>query len=98
MEELNGLADDDEDDDDDNDASPETIPATKYYASRKVLGQLYRAIDEHAFFEEIQRWSRTAKRSQSISLAEKVWGYVHSKTALIQYDHYLRFARDVKEG
>ncbi|KAL8967052.1 MAG: hypothetical protein Q9183_003093 [Haloplaca sp. 2 TL-2023] len=98
MQPHSGLTVDDEDDEDDDEAL-DSVPATKYYESFKVLGQLYRAIDEHKFFEEIQRWSRASSQLQhTSSLADKVWEYVHSKTALIQYDHYLRFARDVKEA
>ena len=63
-----------------------------------MLGQLYRAIDEHDFFAEIQRQSQSAWDPQSLSLAEKVWDYVRAKTTLIQYDHYLGFARDVREA
>ncbi|KAL8810430.1 MAG: hypothetical protein Q9200_002580 [Gallowayella weberi] len=84
-------------DEDDNEVVEETQP-TRYYRSEKVLGQLYRAIDEHDFFEEIQRHSRSARKPQSFSLAEEVWKFVREKTALIQYKHYLPFARDIKEA
>ncbi|KAL8705424.1 MAG: hypothetical protein Q9201_001448 [Fulgogasparrea decipioides] len=96
MEKLQAPPSDDSDDDDDE--IQETTPGIEYYESQKVLGKLYRAIDEHDFFAEIQRQSRVARRSQSISLAEKVWAYVRVKTALIQYEHHLGFARDVREG
>lgn len=82
----------------DEDEPEETVPATRYYKSEKVLGKLYRAIDEHDFFTEIQRQSRSGWNPQRLSLAEKVWDYVRGKTALIQYHHYLGFARDVKEA
>lgn len=85
-------------DDEDDDEPEETSQATRYYESQKVLGKLYRAIDEHEFFEEIQRQSRSAWSHQHLSLAEKVWGYVKEKTTLIQYDHYHGFARDIKEA
>ena len=97
MQPQSGLSVDDEDDEDEDEAL-DSVPATKYYESFKVLGQLYRAIDEHKFFEEIQRWSKSSTQPQHTTLADKVWAYVHSKTALIQYDHYLRFASDVKEA
>ncbi len=67
-------------------------------SSQKVLGKLYRAIDESDFFTGIQRQSRAALQPQSLSLAERVWEYVREKTALMQYQHYLDFARDVKEA
>ena len=76
----------------------EETPATRYYESHKVLGQLYRAIDEHAFFEEIQRQSRSARTLHGSNLAEQVWDYVRGKTALIQYEHFVPFARDIKDA
>ncbi|KAL8871665.1 MAG: hypothetical protein Q9174_002555 [Haloplaca sp. 1 TL-2023] len=97
MQPQSGLTVDDEDEEDEGEAL-DSVPATKYYESFKVLGQLYRAIDEQKFFEEIQRWSKASNQLEHTSLADKVWAYVHSKTALIQYEHYLRFARDVKEA
>lgn len=87
-----------QDDDEDEDVPGEMIPVTRYYESQKVLGKLYRAIDESDFFTGIQRQSRAAWKPQSLSLAERVWEYVREKTALIQYHHYLGFARDVKEA
>ncbi|KAL8897272.1 MAG: hypothetical protein Q9207_007295 [Kuettlingeria erythrocarpa] len=87
-----------DDDDDDDNVPEETVPVTRYYESQKVLGKLYRAIDESDFFTAIQRQSRVALQPQSLSLAERVWEYVREKTALMQYQHYLDFARDVKEA
>lgn len=86
------------DDDEDDDGPDEAAPATRYYRSEKVLGKLYRAIDEQDFFAEIQRQSRSPSNAQSVGLAEKVWEYVQNKAALIQYKHYLGFARVVKEA
>lgn len=87
-----------QDDDDDDDVAEEMVPATRYYESQKVLGKLYRAIDESDFFTGIQRQSRAAGQPQSLSLAERVWEYVRGQTAVMQYQHYLDFARDVKEA
>ncbi|KAL9027908.1 MAG: hypothetical protein Q9196_003644 [Gyalolechia fulgens] len=85
-------------DDEDEDEPEETARAPRYYRSEKVLGKLYRAIDEQDFFSEIQRQSRSPSNAQSLGLADKVWEYVREKAALIQYVHYLDFARDVKEA
>ena len=70
----------------------------RYYPSQKILGKLYRAIDEHKLFREISQPRHTddlsnPKRSQ----LDAVWQYVQGKTALIQYQHYIDFARDIKE-
>ncbi|KAL8923902.1 MAG: hypothetical protein Q9208_004339 [Pyrenodesmia sp. 3 TL-2023] len=87
-----------QDEDKDEDVPGEMVPITRYYESQKVLGKLYRAIDESDFFTAIQRQSRAVWKPQSLSLAERVWDYVREKTALIQYHHYIGFARDVKEA
>ena len=85
-----------EDDADDNlEDSPFDPPRTHYYESHKVLGKLYRAIDEHKFFEEVQLQS-SRKRAQS--LLDTVWKYVQEQTALIQWSHYIDFARDVRDS
>ncbi|KAL8638350.1 MAG: hypothetical protein Q9228_004498 [Teloschistes exilis] len=82
---------------DDNDMA-DSRPGIRYYSSNKVLGQLYRLIDERDFFTEIQRRSTPTRELQQMSVAEKVWDYVQVKAALIQYQHYLPFARDIKEA
>lgn len=94
--------DDDSSSESDNEDPDEEIsrPEIRYYPSQKVLGKLYRAIDEHKIFEEIQRQSRSPNktfpaREGCINL---VWKYVQEATALIQYSHYMTFARDVKEA
>ncbi|KAL8993887.1 MAG: hypothetical protein Q9169_006006 [Polycauliona sp. 2 TL-2023] len=89
---------DEQDGDEDDMEVVEEAPATRYYESIKVLGQLYRAIDEHAFFEQIQRQSRSTKTLHQSSLAEQVWQYVRSETALIEYKHHLPFARDTRDA
>ena len=97
MEEME-LGEDDADDDLED--SLFEAPRTRYYESQKVLGKLYRAIDEHKFFEEVQRQSRPVNGSggQTQSLIDSVWRYVQEQTALIQWDHCLEFARDVRDA
>ena len=74
-------------------------PKLHYYESQNVLGELYREIDEHKFFEAIQRQSRMpgSNPDKTHSLAGAVWNYVREKTALIQWQHYMSWARDVKD-
>lgn len=77
-----------------------STPQYRYYESPKILGQLYRAIDEHKIFEQIQDQSR--KLSVSLARSESslgaVWEYVQKETALIQYSHFTSFAKDTKEA
>ena len=74
-------------------------PMPRYYESAKVLGKLYREIDEQKFFEELQRQSRpsTLHPNKARSLAGVVWNHVRQKTAAFQWHHYLPFAHDVKD-
>ena len=74
-----------------------TMPAPKYYRSEKVLGKLYRAIDEHQLFEEIQRSNHSEDLSRPKgNQFNAVWKFIQGKTALIQYEHYIGFARNIK--
>lgn len=94
---LDGDSSDDEDDDDDGD--DDTPPRIRYYESPKVLGKLYRAIDEQKIFGHIQIQSQQLGSMSSVdSVLDRVWNYVQNATALIQYDHYTVFAKDAKEA
>lgn len=72
----------------------------RYYESRKVLGKLYREIDEFETLKAIQEHSRPTSidRNATRSLTDAVWNYVNQKTALILWEHHKDFARDVKDG
>ena len=88
-----------EEDDEVEEVASYRPPMPRYYESKKVLGKLYREIDEHKFFEELQRQSRlsTLHPNKARSLAGVVWNYVRQKTANFQWHHYLPFAHDVKD-
>ncbi len=92
--------DSDDDPDDRDEKEEESMPRLRYYESQKVLGKLYRAIDEHKIFEQIQRQSQFSnERSRSGKDAiTRVWEYVQRATALIQYEHYIPYAQLVKEA
>ena len=68
----------------------------RYYASEKVLGKLYRNIDEHQFFAKIKAQSGS-RSSENRSVIPGVWKYVEEKTRLIQWRHYTDFALNVME-
>lgn len=71
-------------------------PRHRYYQSEKVLGKLYRDIDEYSFLANLQTQSRSAYTGDE-SLIDKVWQYVQSKAALIQWSHHLGLAGNIKE-
>lgn len=94
--------DDDEDDLlDEDDAVGALDPDYKtfrYYESERVLGQLYRAIDEKKIFQEMQRYATETKSALGgLNLMEQVWAYVLRETALIQWDDYRPLARNIRE-
>lgn len=92
--------------DDDIDDSEETLmPKTRYYESSKVLGKLYRAIDEHKIFLEIHRPSSSStsfgakKTKDARSALDLVWDYIHSKTPhLAGWSNYNTFAVSAKRA
>lgn len=95
------LQEDEPDESDENEEVEEiSLPRIKYYESRKVLGKLYRAIDEHQVFERIQQYSRAPQGSLTAkqSCLDLVWEYVQKATALIQWEHLLNWAWGIKEA
>ena len=71
----------------------------RYYESKKVLGVLYRAIDEKSFLAELQKRVQQLERPTSFkqSVLYQLWTYVQKQTTLVQWDHYRDWARETKE-
>jgi len=69
------------------------------YESDKVLGQLYRAIDERVVFQDLQKQSSELVKDKisNQSVMQQVWSYVQKATAVIQWRHHLDWARDLQE-
>ena len=93
---------DDESDQSDNSEEIEgtSLPRTRYYESGKVLGKLYRAIDEHKIFERIQQYSRAPQnilRAKQSPL-DLVFKYVRDVTALIEWSHYSTWAMGIQDA
>lgn len=68
----------------------------RYYESDRILGKLYRAIDEQKIFQDIQDHSRQVVLHTS-TVIEDVWKYVQKKCQLIQWEHKLEWARDIRD-
>lgn len=95
------LVHDEPDELDDNEEIEETLlPRIQYYESHKVLGRLYRAIDEHKIFERVQKYSKASQGNlkDKKSPLDLVWRYVQNVTALIQWKHYQEWAMEIKEA
>lgn len=75
-------------------------PRPLFYESEKILGQLYRAIDEDAFLPALRKQDKTRSRQMPLpgqSLMDKVWKYIQKHCLLIQYDHYTALALEIKQ-
>ncbi|KAL2060352.1 hypothetical protein VTL71DRAFT_9747 [Oculimacula yallundae] len=68
----------------------------RYYESEKVLGKLYRAIDEREVFEHIKNRSLNPDISSESTVIDAVWDHVRTKCAGFQYSHHLEWARDIR--
>lgn len=69
------------------------------YVSGKVLGKLYRAIDERVVFRELQEHSSELVKGNfsNQSVMQRVWNHVQNVTAVIQWRHHLDWARDLQD-
>jgi len=83
----------DEVDDDDDE-----LKKYRYYESDKVLGKLYRAIDERKIFQEIQERSKVDGHMDASGIIQDVWEHVQNKCELIQWDHLKETARDIRDA
>lgn len=81
-------------DDNDNDPvsalDPSSRPTT-YYRSQKVLGHLYRNIDETKFLQDIRH-----RHASDQSLMKRAWSYCNREIKSIQWAYQLETARNIK--
>lgn len=89
LEPLNRDPNEETDEDDD-------IRVYRYYESDKILGKLYRAIDEKKIFKENQDRSRAGGDPQISTIIQTVWEHVQNKCK-IAWEHKKDWARDVRE-
>ncbi|MCJ1477226.1 hypothetical protein MMC13_005897 [Lambiella insularis] len=68
----------------------------RFYESKKVLGQLYRAINEQAFLNDIQ-CSVEPSEVPSSSPFKSLWSYVQKQTAGFVWEHCIYIAEEIKE-
>jgi hypothetical protein len=66
----------------------------RYYESSKVIGKLYRAIDEHLFFDELRQRAHAPIKG---GIIRKVWSYVEREVRLMQWEHHESFAFEIRE-
>src|SRR3954451_13977565 len=73
--------------DPDNADDEDDFTRYRYYESDKILGKLYRAIDERKIFSEIQKRSHFSSVTHNSTIIRSVWDYVQKKCQLIQWEH-----------
>lgn len=90
------IRDDSDQHDDDivSQLDPDSKPM-RYYESDKVLGHLYRAIDEHKFLAEMKRDRN--RGSEQETLMPALWDYIQRSNLLVQWEHHRHLARNLKE-
>jgi RNA dependent RNA polymerase len=70
----------------------------RYYESEKVLGTLYRSIDENAFFEALEDdASSVFSKGSNCSVLEQVWRYVEMATPSVHWRTYLKAAAEIRD-
>jgi hypothetical protein len=69
----------------------------RYYESEKVLGKLYRAIDEHETFEQIQARADVKGNAQRSSVIDGVWKHVQKRVVGIQWEYLMNDAADIRD-
>ena len=94
--ELNQQEDDDEDEDDAINASPVDMGSQSYYRSEKILGKLYRAIDEESFFANLQKDSDYQMNAHG-SFIGRLWTLVKKEITHIRWKHHEDRAYEIKE-
>ena len=80
---------------DDDDA--DDIPQIRHYKSTKVIGQLYRAIDETAFIDELRDTAEESLDPNAPGIFKSLWLYVQRETTGFQWTHHISAAREIKE-
>jgi hypothetical protein len=95
------LADLEKDDIDDPDSLSVLDPdksKIRYYRSDKVLGHLYRNIDEKSFFDRMKSNFEAQRPAWgSESLIQQLKRYIDRETVSVQWAHHTKFAEDLRE-
>lgn len=70
-----------------------------YYRSDKVLGHLYRNIDEEAFFDRMKDEFATKHQVHpGASLLQQLEEYIDRECQAVQWAHHIGFAEDLRES
>ncbi|KAL8993199.1 MAG: hypothetical protein Q9169_006522 [Polycauliona sp. 2 TL-2023] len=72
----------------------------RFYESKKVLGILYRKIDERAFFKELHERSAIMKDNTQPTqgVLADLWEHVQSEAADLVWEQYVEYARAMRDS
>lgn len=100
-----GMLDFEEEDNEDDEAFEDLDVeprAMRYYPSNKVLGQLYRAIDEHRFLARMQQEQRAHKKisGSTDDLLVTLLGYMRRQATRygVMFEHHHELATEIQAG
>jgi hypothetical protein len=83
-----------------NDDDDEFLRRQDYYPSNKILGKLYREIDEDEFLQELQRENYPEQGGDEGDVLERLWRYMKVQTSGLlpgeQWQEYYDFAGDLR--
>ena len=92
------LEEDVEPDDQDPYSALNRVKRKKYYESQKVLGVLFRRVDERDFLRNlVPRREMASGDKDSNLLLRRAFKYIKVVSRGIQYEHHLNFARNVRQ-
>jgi hypothetical protein len=99
IENKHGISFEDPDDRDPGDLGDEDDDFShyRYYESTKILGRLYRAIDERQIFKDIKRRASSQSVTSRTTVIDEVWSYVQRTCKLIQWEHHRDWAKDIRD-
>jgi hypothetical protein len=96
--ELEELEGDDIDDPDSVSVLDPDKARSRYYRSDKILGVLYRDIDEKKFFARLKDNFETRRPRIGESLVQKLERYIVREIQGVQWEHYWDFAEELREA
>lgn len=67
----------------------------RYYESDKILGKLYRAINEHKVFSEIKKYRMLS--GDNATVLPLLWAHVQGKCQQLKWRHHLVWAQGIRD-
>lgn len=81
-------------DSDDEDEDSEDVKY-QFYESNKILGHLYREIDERSIFESVASHAAKITAHPSDELLQRLWMHVQKRCSLFEWEHYRSLAESI---